>query len=120
MCKATQYNNLVVEIRKRSEFLKTELSNIDQLKTDIDHIIEMGTFDASNGYKLSKKLQEVLKQRRVIKNELESILPICKSTSSWQVRQPIKQKMYDFRKMNRENDGDFIDLIKSDEVLIKA
>lgn len=53
--------------------LRTELSKLDLQVIDLLHYIEFHKFSAAEGYKLSKKLQVVLDQRRELKNKIESI-----------------------------------------------
>ena len=51
--------------------LNAELNKYDLMCTDIEHKIENSSFSASQGYLLAKKLQEVRKERRKVKNEQE-------------------------------------------------
>lgn len=53
--------------------LRAELSKLDLEVSDLLHYIEFHKFSAAEGYKLSKKLQIVLEQRRELKNKIESI-----------------------------------------------
>lgn len=53
--------------------LRVELSKLDLQVSDLLHYIEFHKFSAAEGYKLSKKLQVVLDQRRELKNKIESI-----------------------------------------------
>ena len=53
--------------------LRAELSKLDLQVSDLLHYIEFHKFSAAEGYKLSKKLQVVLDQRRELKNKIESI-----------------------------------------------
>lgn len=50
--------------------LKSELSTVDRSIQDILHVIELTSQNACNGYKLYRKLKELSKQRRSIKNRL--------------------------------------------------
>ena len=58
--------------------LRDELSKLDLQVSDLLHYIEFHKFSAAEGYKLSKKLQIVLDQRRELKNKIESICIIKK------------------------------------------
>ena len=49
--------------------LSAKLSEADKLVVDIYHYIEATNFNACQGYKLCKKLQKALVERRKIKNE---------------------------------------------------
>jgi len=48
--------------------LPTEMSEVDLKMTDILHYIEFTDLDVRRGYKIYKMLQEVLRDRRKIKN----------------------------------------------------
>ena len=48
--------------------LPTEMSEVDHKITDILHYIEFTDLDVRRGYKIYKMLQEVLRDRREIKN----------------------------------------------------
>lgn len=62
--------------------LKTYPSNndrIDELEKqlcDIQHQIELSIFDIQRGYRFAKQIQEIRKERRVLKDENELLRPI--------------------------------------------
>ena len=53
--------------------LSKKLSEADKLVSDIYHQIEYENFNACDGYKLAKKMQIALRERRGIKNEMAII-----------------------------------------------
>lgn len=53
--------------------LNEQLSIKDQEISDIRHVIELGNFNASQGYKLAKDMQEALQERRRIKTQLDAV-----------------------------------------------
>lgn len=59
------------EIQAYKDNLISALSQSDQKITDIYHYIEFHPLNACQGYKISKLLQDTLKERREIKNEIE-------------------------------------------------
>lgn len=70
--------NLLSSLEKDSENIKAykiklihELSVADQKITDIYHYIEFHPLNACQGYKMAKLLQDTLKERREIKNEID-------------------------------------------------
>lgn len=67
-------------ILSRREELSEKLSRADKEISDLQHYIEMKNLNACNGYKIYKKLQMVLVQRREVKNEMLmlSIISECK------------------------------------------
>lgn len=58
------------------KLLSSQLSAVDKQIVDIYHYIEVTSFNACQGYKLCKQLQEALIARRQIKNEMAIILHI--------------------------------------------
>lgn len=80
MCVARELSsnllNTVVTIRKTSDDLNKQLSQMDKLICDLEHEIEFGKFDVFRGYKKFKQLQDSLNNRRNIKNEWELIQPL--------------------------------------------
>jgi hypothetical protein len=70
--------NLLSSLEKDSEDIKAykiklnhDLSVADQKITDIYHYIEFHPLNACQGYKMAKLLQDTLKERREIKNEID-------------------------------------------------
>lgn len=77
MCKAKDYSEKLLEIYNSinidTKHYNEELSQADLYEQDILHIIEMGGFNAAEGYYLSKRICDNRKIRRQIKNELEPL-----------------------------------------------
>lgn len=63
-------------LKKRRDYLNSELSIADKKITDIEHYIEFYNLSASQGYKAAKLLKDCLEERRNIKNELGQIVSI--------------------------------------------
>lgn len=59
------------EIQAYKDNLISSLSKSEQKITDIYHYIEFHPLNACQGYKMSKLLQDTLKERREIKDELD-------------------------------------------------
>lgn len=53
--------------------LDGKLSRLDKALTDIDHFVEANTFSASEGYMILKMRQDILKERREVKNRIRSM-----------------------------------------------
>lgn len=53
--------------------LDGKLSRLDKALTDIDHFVEANTFSASEGYMILKMRQDILKERRKVKNRIRSM-----------------------------------------------
>ena len=71
--KINEMVTLFENMDKRYQELFKQLSLIDKEKTDLEHYIEFNKLNASEGWKAFKSLQNVLRQRREIKNEIEAI-----------------------------------------------
>lgn len=74
MNRLTSYINDLVVLKSEAESyhkeLKVKLSEIDKLVSSKYHEIELATFNVVKGYKMLKELQTILRQRRVLKNEI--------------------------------------------------
>lgn len=66
-------------IRADIKTLQDQLSGCDRLQSDLLHIIENENFNAAQGYKLAKMLQDNRGTRRRIKNELETLIMLRNS-----------------------------------------
>lgn len=74
MCLASKYLDqievMLEQIQGDMEKLRCKQSEYDKKLTDHYHKIEIGKFNACEGYYLTKQLQEILQKRRLIKSEL--------------------------------------------------
>jgi hypothetical protein len=74
MCLASKYLNQLDEVAKGIENdykkLSKKQSEYDLQISELYHKIETANFNACEGYYFSKQLQEILRKRRTIKNEL--------------------------------------------------
>lgn len=71
----------IAEFAREAEAQKTELTNalseVDKEITDIQHYIELGTFNAYQGWEAFSFLRSCLIRRRQIKDELVVVSSIC-------------------------------------------
>lgn len=77
------------------------LSEIEKEIIDARHLIELSTFNASEGYKLCKMMQDILKERRDVKDRL-SELKIIESSMTDDLNNKLKSlnnrsRFYSFR-----------------------
>ena len=68
-----EYNNFLDKVNKRKSELAKLQSEYDLQRQDILHYIEMKKCDAIISAKLMKKLKEISEQRRIVKEELQSL-----------------------------------------------
>lgn len=74
MCLAERYIEHIQRLEREASnafrHLRSALSEVDTEVSLIYHEIEFGKFNVVQGYHLAKRLKEVLKRRRAIKNEI--------------------------------------------------
>lgn len=73
---ATKFSNVVEEIKTTRNNLIKELSSVDLKVSDVQHYIEGRNLNAVEGFKAYKLLQDILRERRVIKNKISEIEPV--------------------------------------------
>lgn len=69
-CYIEQLHKLNESITETFEGLSRMLSSLDKELSAVYHEIEGESFDVYRGYELAKRAQDVLKRRRVVKDEL--------------------------------------------------
>ena len=67
------FNKYVKEIKDKHDKLFEQLSNVDSEQEDVLHFLELTTCDAVTMMKATKRLKEIRKRRREIKDELAAI-----------------------------------------------
>ncbi|WP_162632643.1 hypothetical protein [Paraliobacillus zengyii] len=73
---AVMIRNAVRDVPDRMNENKRELDLINQEIQDLLHVIEFSSFNASDGYRLSKELKIAREKRRKLKNDLELLEPL--------------------------------------------
>lgn len=71
--KINDLSNTIQTLLSEKDNLVNSLSEVDGKEQDVLHYIEFNKFNAAEGYKLSKKLQDIRKERRIIKNKIDTI-----------------------------------------------
>lgn len=66
-------NHIVFEARVRHTELDSEMSECDKIILDVEHNLEFGRFNACELCKRAKLIQDTMRKRRKIKNEMEII-----------------------------------------------
>lgn len=89
---AIELENVILKINDQYNETVKEESRIDSIRDDIFHHIENNTFNASQGYKYTKALQLIAKERRVIKQERATLQCLQNSLS------PMQNKILDISK----------------------
>lgn len=81
----------------RNRELNIKLSDIDKEIVDVEHYIEFGKFNAYQGWMCFKMLQNLLKQRRKYKNEMQVISLIKQLRFDKNSLTELSQKISDIR-----------------------
>lgn len=76
---AKALTEFVMDAEKRKEELAGQLSEVDKEISDINHYIEFGNFNAYQGWLAFSMLQNRLRKRRKIKDELQVIQQLGES-----------------------------------------
>lgn len=80
--------DLFDDANNRIHELSQEMSNIEAEITDIEHYIEFTSLNARDGYKLYRRLRELLRRRRYVKDEQRIVNTITKNQVA---AEPIKR-----------------------------
>ena len=68
--KICEFAKFIEELHGLEENLSIALSKVDLERCDMEHAIELGKFNACEGYKMMAQMQEILRRRRIIKDAL--------------------------------------------------
>lgn len=74
-------DGIFTEIKTKKETLTKELSKVDLELEDFLHFVERDNFNACQGYKYAKRIQELRQIRRDIKDELAPLSQVYNSVS---------------------------------------
>lgn len=107
MCKAKEYSiellDLINKIENEKVSLCKDLSRCDQATSDMLHQIELGNFNAAEGYKLCKELQEIRKSRRRIKYELDPMNSMCHNAGINDLKTKLKHSLNNIKKLEKRD-----------------
>ena len=71
---AKQLDEIIKNTYKYRKELNSQLSLIDQKRTDVEHVIEISQDkNASEGYNLYRLMRDILRERRTIKDAIDEI-----------------------------------------------
>ncbi|MBG9773036.1 hypothetical protein [Brevibacillus laterosporus] len=100
MCRTVELANVLVdtlnELVSIEEVSSQQLSILDKQLSEAYHDLETLTFNASQGYKIAKHIQEILHERRKVKNEFSCIQSLSQSMDIEKYRRNtlnVKQKV---------------------------
>lgn len=103
---AVVLRNTIRDIPKRFDYNVNEISKLEKEVIDLEHVIELTNFNAAEGFKLAKQIQEARQKRRKLKDENEMILSLNRTLSNMKDHVPqLDQVIGDIRKVksNQEN-----------------
>ena len=88
-----------VDTPKRYEFLTEQLKRVDDETQDLLHVLELGKLDAIKTGEVAKRLKEVRKERRRIKDDLEVMEEVVGFTKGRVNKNTISKLIGDVRKI---------------------
>jgi hypothetical protein len=74
--------SLVKEAQEERQRMDARLSEVDKAIADITHELEVVRLNAIQAYKVTVRLQELLRERREIKHEIAAMRSLCDSIRS--------------------------------------
>ena len=96
--------NFFIEIKnlidENMSDISDRLSEVDLELSDMLHYIEFHKFSACEGYKLCKKLQQILDRRRVIKNEMRVVQETERIYNPLNITDKVNHQIYEPRVLN--------------------
>jgi len=110
-----------VKIKENKEIV----SKIDRRINDLHHILELGSFNACQGYLISAEIRDILIAKREAKNNLSILMRNIGSlekalkTTEKQIKNvevELSTQKYHFREMTEENDKSLMSLIKTEKI----
>lgn len=125
MCKALscseQLSNVISSARDDFDSLNHRLSVLDKMQQDILHTIEnTNSIDLYEGWKLTKSLQEIRRERRKIKNELETMVILIRDLGHLKkTKSKVEQKETELNnRLKKTNKGYKMRVLKSTEDIL--
>ena len=119
MNKRLEFDKYVNEMRSLKDTLINEMSLNDKRITDINHIIELGTYTDRQAVGIMSILKACMVKRRKIKNKLTEIKPIIDQTKKWQTPPEEKEKIYEFRVLTKKENPKLIGLMVDQNIKVK-
>lgn len=128
MCKALNYSeqlsNVISNVRDDFDSLNHRLSVLDKMQQDILHTIEnTSSIDLYEGWKLTKSLQEIRRERRKIKDELETMVILIRDLGHLKkTENKVKQKDTELNnRLKKTNKGYKMRVLKSSgDILVQT
>lgn len=104
------FTDLVDRCKNESDSWSEELSRVDRELTDLEHMLEIDSFSASQGFKVAKRIHELRVKRREIKDNL--VIATCLSNIPNACIDSIKSNMYSLSTRNYvPRSSDFTEIV---------
>ncbi len=102
---AVQLRFILQEAPKRLEASAQELSSCDRELSDLLHVVEFSTFNASEGYKYASQIKCARERRRFLKNELELLEPLMQIIGNVKVdKERLNHAIGEIRKLKKNQE----------------
>lgn len=109
MCKAKYYSeqliSLINDVENEYKTLSEQQSKYDLIQEDLLHKIEFDVFDVFQGYNLCKQLQDIRKERRYIKNEVDAINSLRDILNNTKIKNALEKVNNTIVKIEKKKDS---------------
>lgn len=92
--------DFLVELPKLRNHLKEELKLLEDERQDLLHYAELGRFNAYEGFKIAKDIQEIQLKRRDVKDLLELVQLTCNRIEGKYNTNLLNEALGEIRKVN--------------------
>lgn len=92
-----KYNEFVSALQSRYDCLNQAKSQVDKEEEDILHFLEFEKYSGSTMMKITKRLKDVRRRRRIIKTEFEELQSILDKTKLKTIKAADKNKTYTYK-----------------------
>jgi predicted RNase H-like nuclease (RuvC/YqgF family) len=95
-----EFDSVVTNIKSDISKLQKKQSQYDKRISEIYHKLETMKFNACEGYYISKELQDILRKRRLVKQELYRMNGICNTLPLDSFKKKLPMAKADLKKSN--------------------
>ena len=123
-------DGIITETLLKQEEMRGMESLLDRKISDLYHILEFSNFNAYEGYLIAKKMQDTLKERREVKNELTTLEKVTEVFTEKKIKDAenqlkarennIKNQIYSCRVLTESADGDILRIVKRNDERVRA
>ena len=123
-------DGIIAETLLKQEELRALESLLDRKVSDLYHVLEFSNFNAYEGYLIAKRMQDALKERREVKNDLTTLEKVTEVFTEKKLKEAenqikarennIKTQIYSCRVLTESTDGDILKIVKRNDERVRA